>query len=103
MNWRQILDDAVAGSSVTAVAARLGVSRTSVSLLMSGKYPGGTERMEARIVEVYGPMRACPVYGGKVNDGICAERKAAPMPTSSPYALRRWRECKTCKGESDVK
>lgn len=96
MNWRQILEDAVAGSSVTAAAARLGVSRTSVSLLLNGKYPGNTERMAARVMEVYGPMRDCPVYGGKVNDAICTERKAQPMPTSSPWALRRWRECRAC-------
>lgn len=102
MTWQQILDDAVAGSSVTAVAARLGVSRSSVSLLLSGKYPGNTERMAARIIETYGQLKQCPLYG-KVNDAFCAERQAAPMPTSSPWALRRWRECRNCakkhKGE----
>lgn len=55
MSWKQTLDEAVAGSSITAVAARLGVSRTSVSLLLSGKYPGGTDRMAERIMEFTGP------------------------------------------------
>lgn len=38
----------------------------------------------------------CPVYGGPWGQDICAGRRATPMPTSNPYALRQWRECRHC-------
>ena len=90
-----LLEAAITASSVTAVARRLGVARSSLSLLRNGHYPGGTARMERRIVAVLGA--ACPVYGGHPTAQICRTRRASPMPTSSPYALRRWRECQQCQ------
>lgn len=93
-DWRALLEGAVAGSSVAAVARRLGVARSSLSLVLNGKYPGGTANMERRIVETLG--QPCPVYGGARGADICAARRAAPMPTSNPYALRQWRECQHC-------
>ena len=38
----------------------------------------------------------CPVYGGPWGQDLCAKRRTAPMPTSNPYALRQWRECRNC-------
>lgn len=90
-----LLEAAIAASSVTAVARRLGVARSSLSLLRNGHYPGSTGRMERRIVAVLGA--ACPVYGGHLTAQICRTRRGAPMPTSNPYALRRWRECQQCQ------
>ena len=86
-----LLESAVASSSVTAVARRLGVARSSLSLVINGKYPGGTGKMEQRIMEILG--QPCPVYGGTRGPEACASRRAASMPTSNPYALRQWREC----------
>lgn len=90
-----ILEAAIAASSVTAVARRLGVARSSLSLLRNGHYPGNTARMERRIVDILGA--ACPVYGGPRTAESCERRRAEPLPTSSPYALRRWRECQQCQ------
>ena len=82
-----LLESAVASSSVTAVARRLGVARSSLSLVINGKYPGGTGKMEQRIMEILG--QPCPVYGGTRGPEACASRRAASMPTSNPYALRQ--------------
>lgn len=90
-----LLESAIAASSVTAVAARLGVARSSLSLLRNGHYPGSTARMERRIVAVLGA--SCPIYGDPVTEDECNMRRATPMPTSNPYALRRWRECQQCQ------
>ncbi len=90
-----LLEAAIAASSVTAVARRLGVARSSLSLLRNGHYPGSTARMERRIVAVLGA--ACPVYGGHLAAQTCRTRRTSPMPTSNPYALRRWRECQQCQ------
>ena len=89
-----LLESAVASSSVTAVARRLGVARSSLSLVINGKYPGGTGKMEQRIMEILG--QPCPVYGGTRGPEACDSRRAASMPTSNPYALRQWRECQHC-------
>lgn len=89
-----LLKNAVAASSVTAVARRLGVARSSLSLVINGRYPGGTSKMEKRILEILG--QPCPVYGEARNLETCATRRGTPMPTSNPYALRQWRECQQC-------
>lgn len=93
-DWREILADAVARTSVADVARRMGVARTSVSLLLHDRYPGGTSNMAARVLSSL--VEPCPVYGGPRVAGSCAARRAAPVPTSNPFALRKWRECKTC-------
>lgn len=95
---RRLLDEAVAAHGVAATARRLGVARTSLSLVFHNKYPGGTGRMEERILRILG--RPCPVYGDTWGHDICAARRAAPMPTSNPYELRRWRECQQCRNGS---
>lgn len=91
---RTLLHAAIAADGVAATARRLGVARTSLSLVYHGRYPGGTARMEERILRVL--ARPCPVYGGPWGRDICPARRAAPMPTSNPYALRQWRECQNC-------
>ncbi len=91
---RHLLHEAITAHGVAATARRLGVARASLSLLYHDKYPGGTARMEERILRVL--ASPCPVYGGPWGQDICAGRRAAPMPTSNPYALRQWRECRNC-------
>lgn len=97
--WMHLLDRAVATTSVTDVARRLGVARSSLSLLVNGKYPGGTDNMAARVMDVL--AEPCPVYGGPRTSEACASRRAEPMPTSNPFALRQWRACQLCNLWSD--
>ena len=92
--WMHLLDRAVAATSVADVARRLGVARSSVSLLINGKYPGSTSNMAARVMDVL--AEPCPVYGGGRTSESCVSRRAEPMPTSNPFALRQWRMCQQC-------
>lgn len=92
---RHLLHEAITAHGVAATARRLGVARASLSLVYHDKYPGSTARMEERILRVL--ASPCPVYGGPWGQDICAKRRTAPMPTSNPYALRRWRECRDCQ------
>lgn len=98
-DWRAILLDAVRKTSVTDVARRMGVARSSVSLLVNGHYPGGTDRMAERVMQTL--VEPCPVYGDARANGLCAQRRAAHMPTSNPFALRRWRACQQCNEWSE--
>ena len=97
--WMHLLDRAVAATSVADVARRLGVARSSLSLLINGKYPGGTDNMAARVMDVL--AEPCPVYGGGRTSESCVSRRAEPMPTSNPFALRQWRMCQLCNLWSD--
>lgn len=92
--WMHLLNREVAATSVTEVAGRLGVARSSLSLLVNGKYPGGTDNMAKRIMDVL--AEPCPVYGGPRTSEDCASHRAEPMPTSNPFALRQWRACQLC-------
>lgn len=93
-HWLDILRAQVAASSRQAVADALGVSRTSISLLMSGKYTARTDLMAARVVDVFSRF-PCPHSGQLVSPAECVQR-AGQMPTSSPGALRWWRACQSC-------
>lgn len=93
--WMTLLREQVEARNITAVAADLGVSRTAVSLVLSGKYPGKTDRMAARILDVFSRVH-CPYSGGLVSPVECAQRSGA-MPTGSPGALRWWRMCQECE------
>jgi len=93
-DWQTLLAAEAARTSIAATARRLGYSRTAVSLALAGKYPGGTDKMAATVLDVLGGV-ACPQLGREVTAAECAD-KAGAMPTSSPTALRLWRACQTC-------
>lgn len=93
--WFILLTQAAEASSCTEVARKLGVSRTSISLLLAGKYPGNTERMKKRIIAMFGG-HICPQSGLRVDSSQCQRRRAEPMPTANPHVLHQWRECASC-------
>jgi hypothetical protein len=95
--WLQLLRQAVEaeGSSITTVAAKLGVSRTSISLVLAGKYPAKTDKIEARVLDIYARL-ICPHTLVEIRHAECRETAAAATPTSSPQAMRQWRACQSC-------
>lgn len=94
-DWRALLEQAVNESSLAEVARKLGVSRTAVSLVFNGKYPGNPQRMATRIEAHYG-RSVCPYSGYRVSRAECLEL-AGKIPTSSPAAMRQWRACQKCE------
>jgi plasmid maintenance system antidote protein VapI len=97
MDWLELLTDAVRAGNRAEVARRLGVSRSAVSLLLAGRYPGKTKRMADRVYAAYGKdVHLCPHLGRPVTEKECTSN-AGRMPTSSPAALRQWRICRACE------
>lgn len=94
-DWLALLRARVAEIGVNPTARELGISRTSVSMLITERYPTDTRRMAARILDRY-TRHECPYDGALLHADACA-RYAGKMPTSSPAALRRWRTCQTCE------
>ena len=89
-----LLASAVKESSRAKVAERLGVSRTSVSLLLSNKYIGGTEQMQARVLDVLGDVK-CPVLGS-IPMTECQKNRTAKFTPSNPQRVQLFRACKEC-------
>ena len=52
--WIEILRKEVAAKGSKQAAHELGVSRTTVDLVLHGKYPASTRRVEKRISAIYG-------------------------------------------------
>lgn len=93
-DWRALLAEEVARTSITVAAKRLGYSRTAISLALSGKYIGSTDKVAASVLAVLGSVD-CPHLGLAVQPTKCAA-SAGKMPTSSPGDLRLWRACQGC-------
>lgn len=98
--WLDLLRAEVEKTSRKAVAARLGVSRTAISLVMSGKYGAKTDNIAALVMEVLGVI-ACPYLGKEITRRECHEHAGRAIPTSSPRAVRHWKTCQTCPNKED--
>lgn len=93
--WLPLLRDEAERSSIAAAAALLGYSRTSISLVLAGKYPGDTGRI-ARCVLAKLDKQSCPHLGELISTASCREIALAAAPTHHPLKLGHWRECQRC-------
>lgn len=100
--WRPLLNAALErlGGNKQAVAAELGCSRTTVSLVVAGKYHAPLHAFGQRVLDAYDRW-VCPWLGEPLTRNECrgyAEREA---PTNSPREVRHWRHCQTCQFRPD--
>ena len=95
--WLDLLRQAVEapGSSQKKVADDLGLKRPTISLVLAGKYPAKTDRIAARVINVYGRVQ-CPFLAEEITGAQCSEYSSRAAPTSSPFAMRHWRACQSC-------
>lgn len=93
--WLDLLNTAVTRSSKQAVARALGVSRTTISLVVDGKYPAKTDSIQKKVIEVYGSVD-CPHLGQEISLNACRSYHQSTVPTSSPRAMKHWQACKGC-------
>jgi hypothetical protein len=94
-DWLQILRDAVSASSQTGVADKLDLSRTTVSLVLSGKYPGKTDRVAVRVMNVFGQVK-CTHTGQPISLTVCVSYANRRAPLNNPLELSHWRTCLSC-------
>ena len=94
-NWEVLLEEAIAAGSMRQVATRLGYSSTTLSLVRSGKYLGKTDRIAARVLEVYAVVQ-CPYQGERITLEICKETALGKAPTHNPTKMAQWRACQKC-------
>ncbi len=94
--WRVLLERAVDTTSIQAVADRLDVSRTTLSLVRADKYPARPDKIAARVMDVLGRVE-CPYLGVEITRAQCREFHGGRAPTSSPREMRHWRACQGCE------
>ncbi|MFN3879830.1 MAG: hypothetical protein ACK4L8_00185 [Nitrincola lacisaponensis] len=94
-DWIVALAAEVDSSNRTAVAQRLGISRTSVSLVLVNKYPSSsTQGIEKRVMALLSSIQ-CPVMG-EISAEQCQTERKKPFVASNPTRIRLYRACSTC-------
>jgi len=100
--WLQILRDEVAkpGATIAGVAASIGMKRTALSMLLSGKYPAKLDRVSAKfgpvVLDHYRGQLLCPHVRHGIGADECRANAAAPMSTSNPVKFAQWSACRRC-------
>jgi len=89
------LQRAVAESSVTAVANKLGIPRCTVSLVNGEKYPANPENILRRFDEVWNGID-CPHLARQLTRAECDAFSDRPRP-NQPLGLQHWRACQACQ------
>lgn len=94
-NWKTMLQKAVDTTSPREVAAKLGYSRATISLVLAGKYPGRADKVEARVIEVFGRVE-CPFEHQVITPADCKAHALVKAPTHNPIKMEHWRACLHC-------
>ena len=100
--WMKILEEETRKKGNATVARELGISASAVSLVLSGKYPASTDKIEKRIMGIYGAdgMIDCPILG-LIKPDKCAtswERaKKIGMKAGNPATIRLYKACAACE------
>ena len=104
MTWLELLTKAVSDHprKKAGVADDLGISRTTVSLVLSGNYPAKTDKIEAKVLELYARV-ACPHLNETISITACRAHALRAAPTNSPREMRHWRACQTCACKPEEK
>lgn len=91
----QLMLARVEQSNRRQVAQKLGVSRTAVSLILSGKYDADPARILALAVARYGQID-CPHLAKAISPAECHAFARADAPTHNPMKMRHWNACQRC-------
>jgi DNA-binding transcriptional regulator YdaS (Cro superfamily) len=81
--------------SIQKVADELGYARPSLSLALSGKYKGSTDRLETTVIKMLGSV-SCPHLNRELTPDECISFRDRNAPTQNPAEMRHWRACQKC-------
>ena len=95
-DWMDVLRARCAQTSQARVAQEIGMSPTTVSQVLSGKYLGALDRVRARVEGAL--MRrtvGCPVLG-ELPRNECLDHQGRPFAATNPQRVMLWRACRAC-------
>ncbi len=93
--WFALLKARIAAASLRQVAAELGYSGTTLSLIVHGKYAGKTDRVAAAVAARYETV-ACPYQGKTIPLHECRSTAQGNAPTHNPMKMQQWLACQKC-------
>ena len=93
--WFTLLKARIAAASLRQVAAELGYSGTTLSLIVHGKYAGKTDRVAAAVAARYETV-ACPYQGKTIPLHECRSTAQGKAPTHNPMKMQQWLACQKC-------
>nr|DAS41287.1 MAG TPA: LAC REPRESSOR HEADPIECE/DNA Complex, HALF-OPERATOR, LAC OPERATOR, LAC [Caudoviricetes sp.] len=93
--WFALLKAQIAAASLRQVAAELGYSGTTLSLIVHGKYAGKTDRVAAAVAARYETV-ACPYQGKTIPLHECRSMAQGKAPTHNPMKMQQWLACQKC-------
>lgn len=98
----QLLREAVAISSQSKVAKKLGYKPPAISQILNGKYGAGPSAILQRVEEVYGSSRVqCPTMGD-ISLGKCAETRRRPFAATNQHRVKQYRACSKCPNNTEA-
>ena len=101
-DWLDLLRRAAERETIAGVAERVGLSRSTISLVLAGKYPAkslaGVEQKVRDALDSW----LCPYYGIVIRATDCRAWRERPMPQSSARDIRFWRACQSCSHNPDA-
>jgi hypothetical protein len=99
--WLEVLRRQVQNRGASMVARELGVSSTTISLTLNGKYGASTDKIERRVMRIYGAGDGieCPVLG-RITPLKCVEtwERAGKIGSraGNPRTIRLYKTCQKC-------
>ena len=100
-DWLVLLQNAVSKSTMTEVADKLGYSVATVCLVLSGKYPGKTDKVAKKVVEVFAVV-SCPFLQADITSKECVGFGNCKAPTHNPNKMQHWRFCQRCPNKQEA-
>lgn len=91
----EVLRQAVEQQGQATVAKTLGYSRSTISLVLAGKYAGRTELVLAKVKEELGKV-ACPYSGEVIPLTVCKAMATSKAPTHNRVKMAHWQACRQC-------
>jgi hypothetical protein len=95
--WYKLLVEATQekGSSITAVAAKLGYGRAAISQVINGISIAKPDRIAAAVLTLYDRWN-CPYLNAEIVAEECREIHAGATPSHNPALLAHRRSCRAC-------
>ena len=94
--WLTELRAQVRATSQRKVALEIGYSPSTISQVLTGKYPGDLTKVEAAVRGVYlGETLNCPVLG-EIGTDRCLQERQKPYSNTSPVRVKLYRACRSC-------
>ena len=96
MNWFNLLTQKVEQLGRRQVESDTGMSKTTLSMVLNGKYNGNLSNIESQVITAYTNITVnCPVLG-TIAVKRCNTEQVKGFSPSNPQRIRLYKACANC-------